>query len=276
MTSSQAPKDLCEHLLREEIRYNAEHHVFPSESTIADRLLGRGPEMVEVYDELHSKLGGHHGALQAFLGLVLSTAALWNPAKVADARAARERLLEVNHLISQRAADLGNLLQERDRLQNTTGFSTGALYHVCDLIEAAASGNSRFRSYVKVPLDAVRTQFDLKYWPTLSECLQALSLDAASASAEPSDPMTAASTAGIRPSLADSVKALYAAIEENNARANGPLPMSFKLTDGSIAAVVNCALGLGPGELVDDRYVKRLRQRVRNQASKGLLAGSTG
>jgi hypothetical protein len=74
--------------------------------------------------------------------------------------------------------------------------------------------------------------------------------------------MAATSTA--RASRADFFKALFVAIEENSAHHHGQLPESFRLTDGSWASSANCALDLGPDELADSNYVKRLRQRLRD------------
>ncbi|MDA0575267.1 hypothetical protein [Burkholderia gladioli] len=75
--------------------------------------------------------------------------------------------------------------------------------------------------------------------------------------------MTAVATVASRPSRADFFKALFAAIEENSAHHYGLLPRGVKLTDGTLA-LANCALDLGPDELADSTYVKRLRQRERN------------
>ena len=81
---------------------------------------------------------------------------------------------------------------------------------------------------------------------------------------EATDPLTAAATAASRPSRADFFKALFASIEENSARNYGLLPTGFKLTDGTLASLANCTLDLGPYELTDSTYVKRLRQRERH------------
>ncbi|HRK23036.1 MAG TPA: hypothetical protein PLX06_14555, partial [Fimbriimonadaceae bacterium] len=65
-------------------------------------------------------------------------------------------------------------------------------------------------------------------------------------------------------SKADFFKALFAAIDENSANSYGQLPRDFKLTDRTLASFANCALDLGPDDLVDDAYMKRLRQRERS------------
>jgi len=266
MSSSQSmnPQQICEDLLIEGKRYNNEHHILPSENAVADRLLAHGVELRDAYEELHGKLYAHPPALQVFLGLVLSTAAFWNPEKIQKARTARSDLANVNQQIARKAAELATLLEQRSELHNTSGFSSDTHYHVCDVIEAASQHNYLFQSYVQEKLDTLCCPFDLKYWPSLSEFLQELASDAEKAVMEATDPLTAVATAAARPSKADFFKVLLAAIEENSAESYGQLPRGFKLTDRTLASLANGALGLSPDDLVDDAYMKRLRQRERN------------
>ncbi|MBS0352334.1 MAG: hypothetical protein JSR83_00290 [Proteobacteria bacterium] len=267
MSSSQPtnPQQLCENLLSEGKRYNIEHRILTSENVVADRLLARGIELQDAYEELHDKLYAYSpAALQVFLGLVLSTAAFWNPEKMQEARAARCDLANVNQHIAKLAAELGALLEQRSDLHNTSGFSSDTHYHVCDVIEAASQHNYLFQSYLQKKLGALRCQFDLKYWPSLGALLQELASDAEKAVMEATDPMTAAATSATRSSRADFFKALFAAIEENGAKNYGPLPAGFKPSDRTLASLANCALDLGPDEMVDDAYIKRLRQRERS------------
>ena len=184
--------------------------------------------------------------------------------KIAEARVARDELAGVNRQIARKAEELAELLERRTELNNTSGFSSETHYHVCDVIEAASEHNYLFNSWVKDRLDALRGQFDLKYWPSLDQFVRVLAADAENAGMEATDPLTAAATMASRPSRADFFKALFAAIEENSARNYGLLPKGFKPTDGTLASLANCALDLGPDELADSTYVKRLRQRERN------------
>ncbi|KJV31568.1 hypothetical protein VI06_06885 [Aquitalea magnusonii] len=260
----KTPQQICENLLLEGKRYNIEHRILPSENAVADRLLSRGNELRDSYEELHDKLHARLPALQAFLGLVLSTAAFWNPEKMQEARAARSDLADLNQQIARKAAELATLLEQRSDLHNTSGFSSNTHYHVCGVIEAASQHHALFQSYVQEKLDALCGQFDLKYWPSLGEFLQELASDAEKAVMEATDPLTAAATAATRPSKADFFKALFAAIEENSAENYGQLPRGLKLSDRTLASLANCALDLGPDDMVDDAYMKRLRQRERN------------
>lgn len=266
MSSSQPtnPQQICESFLQEEKRYNNEHHILSSQNAIADRLLARRIDLQDAYAELHDKLHAHPQALQVFLGLVLSTAAHWNPEKIHHARAARSDLANVNRQIAKKAAELATLLEQRTDLHDTSGFSSDTHYHVCNVIEAASRQNYLFKSYVQEKLAGLRGQFDLKYWPSLSDFLEEIASDAEKAVLEATDPLTAAATSAARPSKADFVKALFAAIEESSAKNYGRLPRGFKLTDRTLASLANCALDLGPDDLVGDAYMKRFRQRERN------------
>ena len=264
VTPSQIAKDACEKILIDDRRYNFEHNIWPSQVVVVDRLLSRSNELLKPYQELHRKLHRHPRALLAFFDVLLGAAALWNPEKIALARAARAKLIATNGEIALKAAELEQLLRQRERLHDTSGFSSGTHYHVVELIEAAAQDNYLFRSHVQEPLCALRFQFDLKYWPGLPEVMQALARDAQAAATNASDPVTAAATAGRRASLVDFFKAFFAGIEENGISRGGFLPSDINFTDATFAALVNCALDLTPEESVDGPYVKRLRQGMRD------------
>jgi len=258
----KSPQQICEDLLYEGKRYNIEHQILPSENAVADRLLARGTELKDAYQELHEKL--YLPALKVFLDLLLSTAAFWNPEKINAARTARNEIANINQQVARKAAELADLLERRSELHNTSGFSSNTHYHVCDVIEAASEHNYLYQTQVKKHLDALCYQFDLKYWPSLSQFLEVVSSDAESALMEATDPITAAATTSSRNSRADFFKALFAVIELSSSQRGGLLPAGLKLTDSALASLANCALGLDADDLVDSAYVKRLRQRERN------------
>lgn len=262
-TQTAQARQACETILKEGKRYNIEHQILPSENAVTDRLLARGVELKDAYVELYEKLHPYPRALEVFLGLLLSTAAFWSPEKTAMARDARAELDMVNRKIALRADELAQLLLRRTELNSTSGFTSSTHYHVCEVIESAAEQNYLFNQWVKERLDSLRAQFDLKYWPSLEQFIRALAADAADAKIEATDPLTAAGTRASRPSRADFFRALFAVIEDNNSRRFGLLPGGFRLTDSTLASLANCALDLGPDDLVDGAYVKRLRQRER-------------
>lgn len=265
MSSTQptCPQQICEDILKAGKQYNIEHGIWPSENAIVDRLLGRRVELTDAYEELHKKLHRHPPALKVFLDLLVSTVAGWSPDEISKSRAAREKLGSLNEGIARTAAALANLLDERSELHNASGFTSDTHYHVCKVLEAASEGNYRFQSFILKPLRALSGQYDLKYWPSLSDFLRVIASDAENADTQATDTLTAAATVAARSSQADFFKALFVAIAEESAESYGQLPRGFRATDSTLASLVNCALDLGPDELVDGPYVKRLRQRER-------------
>lgn len=135
---------ICEKVLNEEKLYNVENNILPSENAIADRLLTRGVELREVYEELHDKLHHHPFALNTFLGLVLSTAAFWSLDEISKARSARDDLNKVNQQIAKKAEELAELLGQRSELHNYSDFISNTHYHICHVIEAAAQEKTTY------------------------------------------------------------------------------------------------------------------------------------
>ncbi|EPR21239.1 hypothetical protein L905_06985 [Agrobacterium sp. TS43] len=275
MTSNN-PVELCESILRAEISYNTERHILPSENIVAHRFLSRQPELVEAYTELVGKLHKHRNALESCLKAILYTSAFWSPGKLDKARRDRERLDAVNAAIASKAGELALLLEERSELHNKSQFHSDTHYDVCDVIVQAAAQNHRFNSFVRPEFSALSGQYDLKYWPTLGEFAHTLSNDAAAARSLASDPLTAVGTKASRASLADYFKALFAAMEENGVKDHGFLPHGFRISDSTFASIAACALDLGADDIVDAAYVKRLRQRQREESVRNNAGDRLG
>lgn len=259
-TRLPSPTQICERILTDEKRDLQERGICPSEVAIVDRMLCRTPELEKTYQELHGKLHVKQYALDELLRLVLSTSAYWSPEDIIEARNARKRLKNVNVQISAKAAELAGLLDERNELHNSSGFSTNTHYHIGKIIENAAQNNGFFRSWLKQPLKNLRSQYGLKYWPSLSEIVREIASDAErNSEIEANDPITAASTSAPRPSRADFVRGLLAEIEDRYVENGGQLPNGFKVSDDGIASLVNVVLDLEPERMTDAPYIKRLR-----------------
>lgn len=256
---------VCESILDEDRRYNAEHNILKSQVALVEQLFARGSELVDAYDEIHAKLGTYPRALRVFFMVLLDTAMEWNPQKNLQARAGRETLIKVNKQIADTAETLAMLLRRRDALHNTSGFGSETHYHVAEVLALAGEGSGRFSGCLADPLEKLRATFDLKYWPTLEAMMDVVAADAAAAKVVATDPFTAAATAAPRHSKADYFKAFFVAVEQNSGTDRGQaLPDGFKLTDATLATLANCALNLPIDEIVDAAYVKRLRQRLRD------------
>ena len=257
------PTKICEDILREDKAYNEERGILISENRIIDRLLDRRLELVDAYAEIHAKLHDRPHGIKTMLGIVSNIAAFWSPEKVASARSARGRLDEINREIADLAMDLAALLEERSEIGNTSGFASETHYHILEVVDAASSDNGFYRWHLGEELKPLGARYDLKYWPRLEEVVRVIGQDAAFAVTKATDPLTRAATTGSRGSRADFFKALFELIRQNGRGNHAHIPPNFRVSDGTLASLANCALDLGPDDLVDAAYLKRFRQRER-------------
>lgn len=241
--------------------------IWPNVCSIIDGMLKRRIELAEVYDEVHATLAQAPRALYMFWDVFLHAADGWNPQKNRAARQAREDLVGVNRRISELADQLAALLDRRDTIHNYTGFRSNTHYHILDILHEASEHNGLYESYVKEDVDRLQYQYDLKYWPPLSEVVQAIGTDAERAEVTATDPATAAATESRKSGRSDFVRALLARLDDNRVRECGFIPNDFALSDSGMASLVNCGLDLASDELVDADFIKRFRQRQR-QARK--------
>ncbi|NIK31045.1 hypothetical protein FHY15_000141 [Xanthomonas arboricola] len=268
--SATTAKDLCEMHLRGHIRHNAEHAILPTESGVAEHLLSRGRELSPVYEEIFQKLPEHGIAWKTFLDCcVLATAAYWTPEKGREDRASREQLKEANARIADLASQLSGLLEQRERLENSSAFSGSTHYHICEVIEEANADNRFDRTRLTKPLENLCHQFDLKYWPSLAKIVATIGHDAETAQVAADDPRTAALCGSKRPSKADLIRAIQAGIKDNQHGGLGGLPLSFKLSDGSLATLGNVLLDLPAESLMSVEYVKNIRGRDKPKTAQG-------
>lgn len=266
MTPSQATQ-VCESVLREELEYNQARSIWPSVNRIIERMLARSIELRDAYQELHEALAHCPRGLHVFFDVFTYTPVGWSSEKISEARQARKELAEVNDRIASMANELACLLARRDEIQENSSFSTQTFYHVLDVLSAASEGNYLFEHYVEESLQALQYQYDLKYWPLLSEFVGAIAADAESAEIIALDPATAAATASRRSGLSNFLKAFFVRLKENTGIGNDGIPKNFRISDSALASLINVALDLGVNDLVDGDFVKRFRQREREKKS---------
>lgn len=206
---------------------------------------------------------------KVFLGCLLNTGAFWSPEKIANYRADRARLIEINRDLALQAQALSELLEQRDDLHNHSAFGSETLYDVVTLIDRASARNGRYESYVKTPLAELSARYDMKYWPSLAECLRVLGEDAGDAEVRATDPMTEAATRSTRSSKADTIRALRESIDESRGNWWGAIPRKFRLSDSAMAQMANVLLDLEPDEMIDSNYIKSLRHRDKKVSGGG-------
>ncbi len=262
-TEVNLPTKVCNEILLARKQYNLERSILPSHNIVIERLLLRELELRSAYTDLYKKLYMHPRALDSFFGALLDSVAFWGPERIVKARTERDELVRINEQIAEMCEGLAILLRRREELHNKSGFHSNTSYHIGDLIKEAGQHNGHFTLYLEDELERLQARYDLKYWPSLDACIDAIADDAYEAEIEASDPLTEAATVAARSSLSDFFKAWFVAIDEHRQAMNGWVPDSFCPSDNSLASLASCALGLTDDDLLSSSYVKRLRQRLR-------------
>src|SRR5690606_20628886 len=85
-SSSKTARENCEALLKSDRIDKIEKSIRPSEIDVIGRLLARGLELEDAYEELHSKLSDRPPALKVFFDQLQSVAAFWSPDANQEAR----------------------------------------------------------------------------------------------------------------------------------------------------------------------------------------------
>lgn len=261
----------CEAALKKHRDDNTANNIWPSHNRVIEQMLQRDVELREPFAEIYSQLKGANVErdLYVFFDGLLCVAATWNPEEVAKSREGRRQIKQVNRKIAKAAADLADLLDERERLNQQSGFFSGTHYDVCQVIEDSSVHNGYFERWVKEPLAGLRSQFDMKYWPSLADFIKTIGLDAETPAIHPSNPTTAAATSSSRAGDADFFRAFTCRIHEEGQ--SFPKLHSLKLSDNALAVLASCALGRTEDDMFDADYVKRWRQRERENADSAVL-----
>jgi len=251
--------------------YNVEHEIWPSHNIIIERLLAHSENMAHVYDELFRvcprgyPFNSNWEHWQYVINNIVETAAGWSLKEMESVRDAVKEIKGadgtkgLNQSIKNKASELADLLRKRNKICELNSLARPNDYHPVDLIESAtkiasknrgdgAGAYGRYTSSVKKYLDALRGQFDLKYWPSTADMLDALA-EMQDVEPTPRNTLTAAALRSRQSSIRDFLRAL-------EADALAP-DCSVSFSDESLAAITNCVLGLD-GE-IEPSSVKKYR-----------------
>ncbi|MDR7270115.1 hypothetical protein J2X20_002773 [Pelomonas saccharophila] len=248
----------CEGVLLEAIQWNDYLKRLPSECTIARRLLDNRDRLADSYAELYLKLG-NGPALNSFLGLVLSAAAVWGDDLEPEDLALKAELIQLNRRIARSAAELSGFLDRREDLRHSSGLKDQTFYNVADLIDAAGD-NDLYRYKLTASIDELRQRFDWKHWPSLAGVAEALGRDADEARVPEDSSATLEVASQIAPGSPERfLSTVFHMLSNIRMKNKGMFPDPFDVTNESLAALTNTALRLvGDDRLraatVDDYY----------------------
>ena len=257
---------LCEKALENIFAENTEKNMLGKSNEIITRMLKHQLSLEEVYEEISEKLGESLGTIQAFFEICLRTARLYNQSEVSNSKAEYKSLQTINSEIAKKADKLKALLAEREQLENSSGHSCGAHYHIADLVCAAAktNGKDHFLNKAEIVLEDLADVCEFKYWPTLEEIIGEIGKNAASVKTYTRDKNLRAETVGQRYSKTLFWKALHNEIDEGKKAYINRIPPSFNMTNQALATLTNCLLYLREDELTTAATVNSFKGNLRN------------
>ena len=257
---------LCEKALDNIFAENAEMNILAKSNDIITRMLNQRVLLAEVYEEICEKLGESLGTIQAFFEICLRTARLYNQSEVSNSKAEYKSLQTINSEIAKEADKLKALLAEREQLENSSGHSCGAHYHIADLVCAAAktNGKDHFLNKAEIVLEDLADVCEFKYWPTLEEIIGEIGKNAAAVKTYTRDKNLRAETVGQRYSKTLFWKALHNEIDEGKKAYINRIPPSFNMTNQALATLTNCLLELREDEWATAATVNSFKGNLRN------------
>ena len=158
------------------------------------------------------------------------------------------------------------LLAEREQLENSSGHSCGAHYHIADLVCAAAktNGKDHFLNKAEIVLEDLADVCEFKYWPTLEEIIGEIGKNAAAVKTYTRDKNLRAETVGQRYSNTSFWKALHNEIDVGKKANINRIPPNFEMTKQALATLTNCLLDLKEDEWATAETVNSFKGNLRN------------
>lgn len=230
--------------------------------SVFERLITRHDEMKIVYAELQEKnVSGQR--LWVLLEQCIFAGAFATESNHAALRADYRDLQILSEEISGAAIRLEMMLRRRSEILNRSGnFSIDRLVRLTDYIDEAGQENGLYRNYIQPRLDELN-DFDLKYWPNIADLLQVLGRESTEVHCQ--DDATRAIVDARRASLTDFFKEFFSRLHDISDGSLYGLPRGFRLSNSSIATLCNVICDRQPEQIIDEGYIKRLRQRLREQ-----------
>ncbi|WP_282497940.1 hypothetical protein [Pantoea stewartii] len=240
---------------------------------VLDRLISRDTEMRTVWEDIaRHELTGQQ--CWNVLEQIFFAGAYGTGEQHRRLKADHSRLTALNKDIAVKAAELGQMLTERDEILNRNAFHIEYTGHLVDLIDAASARNEHSTSFLREELHALTCQFDGKYWPSLQQLLEVVAREnPATAFLDRGDEAVVQARGAAVP---DFLRRLFSNIHKIRVRKENlndthiHLPADFRLTDASLATLATVSLDLA--EPVTVESVKMLRNRLNDSGYPGAWA----
>lgn len=232
---------------------------------LLDRLISRETEMTPVWENIaRFKLSWEQ--CHTLLEQIFFAGAYGTEERHKRLKADYNRLTELNKAIKAEAVKLAAMLRQQEDILERNSFLLERTTHIVDMIDAASLTNGHYCSFIREPLCVLRSQYDVKYWPSLPQVLQVAARETTETEfMYQSEQAIVDSRGGAVP---DYIRELFGCIETART-SHWKLPAGFTLSDSSLAMLVT--VSLDTDGISSDR-IKMLRHRLHKEGFPGAWA----
>lgn len=259
MDTATATKICIEHI-KKDIQYNEKHRCCLNLVPIQKRMLERHTELIGFFVETLQQVP--QDRIMLAMEIIPDAYYFWQEGEANDIRQDHDAIEKLNENICQMAGQLATMLDQRQQHLEHTRFGIDVHYDLLDVINDAGDNNYLFQNWVKNGLNKL-SDFDSRYWPSVSDCLRSLSSMNRDITIKGRDAGADLIVSQHRASRQDTVGLLLKDLQERSE--NARYPETFKYSDSVLATIINIGLDLPPEKLFTAEYVKAARQNFRKK-----------
>ncbi|MCY9855275.1 hypothetical protein [Vibrio mediterranei] len=183
---TSSPTDFCVAYIERELEDNREKKIWMSRWPVMQRMIDQASNLERMFNELIHRFG--YADKLAILyeserpnaeAVWLTLEHIWMSEDFAkeefiQARTNRRELLKLQENISELSCRLAGMLRRQSELYKLSGFRRHDYQTVIDSLVQGGEHNYLFEAYVKNELESLAYQYDLKYWPSRTDVVEAI------------------------------------------------------------------------------------------------------
>ncbi|GEA04790.1 hypothetical protein KUL17_36870 [Alteromonas sp. KUL17] len=260
------PHSFCKAFIQRELDSYRDKHIWMSYWPVMENMIQRADDLSQPFEELVKEYGYMDMLEQAppnnsYIWLTLEHIWCSIDFRKEDVMQARKDLKELKELqgdIVSLALNLASKLRRQSELYEKSGFSKADYQFIDDLLEQASQNNSLYHFHVAEKIKSLTYQYDLKYWPEISDLVTAI----AEFEEEQPDPNHSQYPSNVINGRESDIKDFVLAFDSKFDEFNG-LPTNFRFSNGAMADIINVVLELPVEKLATGDAVRIVRNRFK-------------
>ncbi|MEY8199559.1 MAG: hypothetical protein RPS47_09990 [Colwellia sp.] len=258
------PTVFCKAFIERELCDFKESEIWMSCWPVMARIIERAEELDLAFKEIIKEFGYMDSSNQylpehAYVWLILEL--IWSSkdfcrSQVEEARSDYNELISLQNEVVDLSEKLASALSRQSELYETSGFQRENYQSVPKAIASASKDNGHFNLYLSPELKSLSSRYDLKYWPSRSDVVDAIgafeAVQPKPMHFELPEPVIHGRVSDIK----DFVLIFDAKFDSHNS-----LPEGFRFSNRSMAEIINVVLDVPPEKLVSAEAVKLVRNR---------------